>query len=108
MASACTPPASSSERIAVDHAVALDPALPFERAGHDIDAEMRLPARPMPGMTFMLVRFVHHVEALRRKGLGQLLCRWSRRFACQAKSLGVVRYCQVLKMSPHKAHSVRS
>jgi hypothetical protein len=33
-----------------------------------------LPARPVPGMAFMLVRFVHHLEALRRESLGQLLC----------------------------------
>jgi hypothetical protein len=25
-------------------------------------------------MAFMLVRFVHHLEALRRESLGQLLC----------------------------------
>ena len=68
----------------VNHAVTLDPALPFERAGHDIDSEMSLPARPMPGMAFMLMRFIHHIEALRRKSLGQLLCDEYRRFACQA------------------------
>jgi hypothetical protein len=35
---------------------------------------MSLPARPVPGMAFVLVRFVHHLEALRRESLGQLLC----------------------------------
>ncbi len=45
---------------AVDHAMALDPGLPFERLRHDIDPEMSLPARPVPGMAFVLVRFVHH------------------------------------------------
>jgi hypothetical protein len=31
-----------------------------------------LPARPVPSMAFMLVRFVQHLEALRRESLGQL------------------------------------
>ena len=35
------------------HAVAIDPALPFEGLRHDIDAEVRLAARPMAGMAFM-------------------------------------------------------
>jgi hypothetical protein len=35
---------------------------------------MSLPARPGAGMAFVLVRFVHHLEALRRESLGQLLC----------------------------------
>jgi len=59
---------------AVDHAVAFQPGLPFERLRHDIDAEMSLPARPVPGMAFVLVGLVQHLEALRRESLGQLLC----------------------------------
>ena len=59
---------------AVDHAVAFQPGLPFERLRHDINAEMRLPARPVPGMAFVLVGFVQHLEALRRESLGQLFC----------------------------------
>ena len=47
---------------AINQAVALQPGLPFERFRHDIDTEMRLPARPMPGMAFMLVQFVHHIR----------------------------------------------
>ena len=58
----------------VNHAMAFDPGLSFERLRHDIDPEMSLPARPVPGMAFVLVRFVHHLEALRRESLGQLLC----------------------------------
>jgi hypothetical protein len=58
----------------VDHTVALQPGLPFEGLRHDINAEMRLPARAVPGMAFMLVGFVHHFDALRRESLGQLLC----------------------------------
>ena len=35
------------------HAVALDPALPFERLRHNINPEMRLAARPVAGVAFM-------------------------------------------------------
>ena len=59
---------------AVNQAVALQPGLPFELFRHDIDAEMRLPARPVPGMAFVLVRFIHHFEPLGRESVGQLLC----------------------------------
>jgi len=48
----------------VDHAVALDAALPFEGFSHDIESEMGLPARPVPGMAFMLVGFIDHPQAL--------------------------------------------
>jgi hypothetical protein len=34
---------------------------------------MGLPARPVPGMAFVAVGFVDHVEALRGESLGQLL-----------------------------------
>jgi hypothetical protein len=57
----------------INHAVALDPGLSFEGVSHDIDPEMGLPAFPVPGMAFMLVRFILHLEALGRKSLGQLL-----------------------------------
>ena len=43
----------------INHAVTLDAGLSFERVRHYIDPEVRLPARPMPGMAFMLVRFIH-------------------------------------------------
>ena len=58
----------------VDHAVAFEPGLTFERLRHDIDAVMSLPARTSPGMAFMLVGYVLHREALRGESLGQLLC----------------------------------
>jgi hypothetical protein len=35
------------------HAMALDPALPFEGGRHNIDPEMRLAARPVAGMALM-------------------------------------------------------
>ena len=37
----------------INHAVALDPALPFEGGRHDINPEMRLAAGPMAGMALM-------------------------------------------------------
>ena len=50
------------------------PGHAFEEFRHYIDPEMGLPARPMPGMAFVLVQFIQHFEALRRESLGQLLC----------------------------------
>ena len=47
----------------IDHAVALEPALPFEGIGHDIHPEMRLPAGPGPGVALVPVRFIQHFEA---------------------------------------------
>jgi len=58
---------------AVNQPVALQPGLPFERVRHNINTEMGLPTWSMPGMACMLVRFVHHLETLRREGRGQLL-----------------------------------
>ena len=57
----------------VNHAVALEPALPAERLRHDIHPEMSLPALAMSGMPSVLVGFVHHVEARGSESLGQLL-----------------------------------
>jgi hypothetical protein len=57
---------------AVDHAVAFQPSLPFERLRHDINTKMRLPARSVSSMAFVLVRFVQHLETLWRESLGQL------------------------------------
>ncbi len=37
----------------INHAMALDPALPFEGFGHNIDPEMRFAAAPVAGMAFM-------------------------------------------------------
>ena len=57
----------------VDHAVTLDPALPPEGLSHNINPEMRLPARPMAGVAFMLVGFIDDAQARRRESPGQLL-----------------------------------
>ena len=37
----------------INHAVALDPALPFEGRRHNIDPEVRLAARPVAGVALM-------------------------------------------------------
>ena len=37
----------------INHAVAFDPALPFERPRHNINPEMRPAARPVAGMALM-------------------------------------------------------
>jgi hypothetical protein len=57
----------------VDHAVALEPALPAEHLGHDIDPEMSFSTRPVSGVPDVLVGFVQHPDALGRESLGQLL-----------------------------------
>src|SRR5215510_11165874 len=57
----------------VDHAVALEPALPAERLRHDIYPEMSLSALAMSSMPSVLVGFVHHIEAFGSESLGQLL-----------------------------------
>jgi len=56
----------------VDHAMTLDPALPAECFRHDMNAEMSLAARTMPRMTFMAMRFILDIEALRRERGGKL------------------------------------
>ncbi len=58
---------------AVDHAMALDPALSFEGLRHDIDPEMGLSAGPVPGMAFVAVGFVFHLHALGREGFREFL-----------------------------------
>lgn len=56
----------------VNQSVALQPGHILKHFRHYIDAEMRLPARPVPRMALVPMRFVHHFEALRRESLGQL------------------------------------
>jgi hypothetical protein len=63
-----------ARKCGVDHAMALDPALSEERIRHDIDPEMRFPARPVAGMAFMAVGFVNHPQAFGGESLGQSLC----------------------------------
>jgi hypothetical protein len=95
----------------INHAVTLDPGLSLERIRHDIDPEVSLPARPVPGMTLVLVRFINHFEALRHESLGQLLCDeigGSHIARLGERGLAVNGHKQVLKASPAKAHNVRS
>jgi hypothetical protein len=56
----------------VDHAVALDPALSFERFRHDMDPEMGLATGTVAGMTFVAMRFIDDVKTFRSESDGQL------------------------------------
>ena len=51
----------------VHHAVTLDPALPFEGVGHDIDPVMGFSTGPVARVAGMLVGFIDHVQARRGK-----------------------------------------
>src|SRR6266404_4177601 len=62
-----------TDKCCVDHAVALEPALPAEHLRHNIHPEMSLPALPMPGVSRVLGGFVHHVEPYGGESLGQRL-----------------------------------
>jgi len=64
-------PLELTDKCCVDHAVALEPALPAEHLRHNIHPEMSIPALPMPGMSRVLVGFVHHVEPYGGESLGQ-------------------------------------
>jgi hypothetical protein len=55
----------------VNHAVTFEPGLSTEYFGHDMNSKMRLAAWTVPGMTFMPVRFIDYVKALRRKRRGK-------------------------------------
>ena len=95
----------------IDHAVAFNTGLSLECVRYNIDPIVSLPARPVPGMAFVLVGFVHHLEALRRESLGQLSCdeigspHNVRLGEC---GLPVNSRKQVLNASPARAHNVRS
>ena len=56
----------------IDHAVAFEAALPAEGVSHDIYAEVRLAAGPMPGVAFVPVRFILNTQIVRRESLAQL------------------------------------
>jgi hypothetical protein len=56
----------------VDHAVAFKPGLTVERLRYNIEAEVRLAARPMPGMPLVQMGFVFDVQALRRESRDKL------------------------------------
>jgi hypothetical protein len=56
----------------IDHAVTFKPALSAERPRHNIKTEMRLTARPMPGMSLVQMGFVFDMQALRRESRNKL------------------------------------
>ena len=56
----------------VDHAVTFKPGLSAERLRYNIQAEVRLAAGPMPGMSLVQMGFVFDVQALRRESRNQL------------------------------------
>ena len=58
----------------IDHAVALQPALPPERIRHDIDPEMSFTAALVAGMALVLMGLVDHLQALWRESLSQFFC----------------------------------
>src|SRR6266511_1355991 len=76
-----------SDKGFVDHAVALEPALPAERLRHDIYPEMSFPALAMPGVPGVLVGFVHDLEPRGPEGLSQL----SRDALTPSHGLGITR-----------------
>ena len=51
----------------VDDAMSFDPALSAEGFRYDINSEMRLTARPVSRVSFVAVRFILDLEALRRQ-----------------------------------------
>src|ERR1700692_4675769 len=58
----------------VNHAVALDPALPFEGRRYNIHPEVRLTAGSVAGMALMKMRFVSNLEAFGEERFAQLVC----------------------------------
>jgi hypothetical protein len=57
----------------IDHAVALDSALSFERVRHDMNAEMALSSRLMPCVSFVQVGVVSHLKSPWGESPGQFL-----------------------------------
>jgi hypothetical protein len=96
-----------SDKRLVNHAVALEPALPAERLRHDIYPEMSLPALAVSSMPSVLVGFVHHVEARGSESVGQLLHDEIAR--CHGVRIAAVGTAgQDLKMTSRRAHTDRS
>lgn len=56
------------------HAMALDPALPFECAGYDIETEMAFAAWTVAGMAGVQMRFIDDPQAFGIESFGQLPC----------------------------------
>jgi hypothetical protein len=58
----------------VDEAVTLEPRLPLEGLGDDMNAKMRLSAWPMAGVTLVSIRFIDDAQALGCKRPVQFVC----------------------------------
>jgi hypothetical protein len=57
----------------IDHAMALDSALSFEGACHDMDAEMALSARSVAGVSLVQMGIISHLEPGGGESRGQFL-----------------------------------
>jgi hypothetical protein len=73
----------------VDHAVAFEPGLSAECLRYNIEAEVRLAPRPMPGMSLVQMGFVFDVQALRRESRNKLGRYDVLHSHCQARSTQV-------------------
>jgi hypothetical protein len=62
-----------ARKCVVHHAVTLEPGLSAEGVGYDMHPEMGLSPRAMSGMAFVLVGFIHHIEARGLESFSQLL-----------------------------------
>jgi hypothetical protein len=49
----------------IDHAMTFEPALPLERARHNIKTEVALAARPVSGVALVQMGFILDMQALR-------------------------------------------
>jgi hypothetical protein len=58
----------------IDHAVAFEPGLSAERLRYNIEAEVRLAPRTMPGMSLVQMGFVFDMQALGRESRNKLGC----------------------------------
>src|SRR5215471_9721817 len=56
----------------IDHTVAGESALPPEGISHNIHSEMSFSARPMSGVTFMVMGFVKYLQAQGSEGFSEL------------------------------------
>jgi hypothetical protein len=105
----------------VHHAVALDPALPFERRRYNMDPVMGFAAGPVACVSGMQVRLIGDVEMRRGKCPGQLfdqsiLPRHAARLAVEMRLLNAQPFgllplesgCQVLHSGLGPSHNDRS
>ena len=105
----------------VYHAVALDPALPFERRRYDMHPVMGLAARAVPRVPGMHARLVGDIEMRRGKcpvelfdhailprHAARLAADMTRRQRCSDRLIAVESGCQVLRSALAPSHNDRS